>query len=693
MSKIYLCRLHPDFHMPADVDVGAGFDGMAYAQRLKANGVDAVAFFAKCHYGHSYYYITVGYRHPRLQCDMLAEVVRGCRAEGLGIVVYFSVFLDTAAVTHHSDWALRAATSATDAGFDSGNFLPVCVNSPYLEELFIPQSIEVVTKYDVDEVFYDTMTGFQPCYCPHCQARFGHPIPHGSDDPRWLEYVAWYRACYDHFYAATARAVHEANPRVGIIFNWEWGVRRPVDPPPHITRLAADLIPTGTVASALTHYFAGSGYPSDYMCGRFLHGLGDWNNSTPQTVTYTAAATITNGGSFYIIDRQLPDGRLEERAYAMMRTVFEFVRARREVVEGTAHVPETAVLLSHDHLMGDKLHFFPDAAARKERSSPFEGASRMFMHHGRHYTAISTQTLARRAREYAVIILPETEYLDTATLDVLSAYVEQGGALLVTQAPAAAGLNSRLLELAGVEQHGFSDLNYTYFGAGPEPAAASGVCALVTPTHGAHEIVPLIAPRRAGKGGAKFGHGRAPAGAYEGHAAVTERRVGAGRVVYCAMPVFGEYWRAQNPYISALVFELLDRLLPRPLARVHTPAQVELVAVRKDDDLIVHLVNHSCREQLLGYWYPLIEYMPIVRDIAVEIRVNERRPCARFAPSGAPAQYDVENGYARVVIKELEFMESIVLQDYFHTLLSTTGSGKRCGHLVRMDRHDPQDRM
>ncbi len=660
-----LCRLHPDFHMPGDVDVGAGFDGAAYAQRLKAHGVDAVAFFAKCHYGHSYYYTAAGNRHPRLQCDMLAEVVRGCRLHGLGIVVYFSVFLDSAAVTRHPDWALQASDHATDAGFDSGNFLPVCVNSPYREALFIPQSIEVVTNYDVDEVFYDTMTGFQPCYCAHCRARFGHPIPQGSDDPRWLEYVAWYRGCYDEFYAATARAVHKANPRVEVIFNWEWGVRRPVDPPPHITRLAADLVPTGTVASSISHYFAGTGYPFDYMCGRFLHGLGDWNNSTPQTITYTAAATIANGGSFYIIDRQLPEGHLEERAYAMMAQVFDFVRARRDVVQGTTHVPETAVLLAHDHLMGDKLQFFPDAALRKERSHPFEGVSRMFMHHARHYTAISTHTLPRRAREFAAIILPETEYLDAATVDVLKMYVEQGGALLVTQAPAASGLDPRLLELAGVAHAGFSDLAYTYFGGGPEPAAASGVCALATPVHGARELVPLIAPRRAGKGGAKFGHGRAPAGAYEGYAAAIERTVGAGRVVYCALPVFGEYWRAPNPYVSGLVFGLMDRLLPRPLVRVHTKAQVEMVAVRKGSDLIVHLVNHSGREQLLGYWYPLVEYMPELRDIAVEIRVDERRPPARYAPSGAPAQYDVTDGYAQLMINELHFMESIVMRGFF----------------------------
>jgi len=193
-SKPYLCKSHPDFHIPGDVDVGEGFDGDAYAKRLKDNGVDLVVFFAKCHYGHCYYYTDIGHRHPRLKSDMLAEVIRGCRAHGLGIGAYFSVFLDTQAIEHHPDWRLQATDNKVDAGFDSGNYLPVCVNSPYLDELFIPQSIEVATKYDVDEVFYDTMTGFKPCFCDNCRRLFGHPIPHSSEDPRWLKYVAWYRS-------------------------------------------------------------------------------------------------------------------------------------------------------------------------------------------------------------------------------------------------------------------------------------------------------------------------------------------------------------------------------------------------------------------------------------------------------------------------------------------------------------------
>ncbi|MBI5725691.1 MAG: alpha-L-fucosidase [Planctomycetes bacterium] len=668
-KRVFLCKSHPDFHIPADVDVGEGFDGPAYAKRLKECGVDAVAFFAKCHYGHCYYDTKIGYKHPRLKKDMLAEVVRGCRKHGLGVIAYFSVFLDTAAVEHHPAWRLKASDTSTNAGFDSGNYLPVCVNSGYAGELFIPQSAEVAKNYDVDELFFDTMTGFNPCFCEACKKSFGRPIPLSDKDGNWLEYVAWYASCYARFYAATAEAVHRANPAVGTAFNWEWGVRTPKSPPPHITRISADLIPTGTVASELAHYFAGTGYPFDYMCGRFLSGLGDWTSNTPETIKYTASATIANGGSFYIIDRQLPDGRLEERAYEMMRDVFGFVQERRDVVENTVHVPETAVLHSYDALMGDRLQFFPAYDARKQRIEPFSGVSRMFMHGAHHYTALSAENLIKRMGEYRLAILPETEFLDAKTCVSLERYVKEGGSLLVTQSASPAGLCPEMLKLAGVEHEGFSELDYGYFErpAG-EPIAVRGKFSRVRPVGDAREIVRNISPLSAGMGGKKFGHGFAPADKYEGFALATERRVGKGAVIYVAMPAFKHYWQHQNPFVAALVFGLIDRLLPDPLVRVPTKAQMEMVALRKGDDLIVHLVNHSGRERLGGYWSPLTEYMPEIRDIPVAIRAWRTTAVAGeifLMPSKQPVDYRAEDGYLKLTVPRLEFMESILAKGYY----------------------------
>ena len=660
---VFLCKSHPDFHIPADVDVGAGFDGEAYARRLKDCGADAVAFFAKCHYGHSYYYTRVGNRHPRLKMDMLAEVVRGCRKAGIGIVVYYSVFLDTAAVRLHPDWRVQAQRTGTHAGFDSARYSPVCVNSPYGAELLIPQAREIAAGYDVDELLYDTMTGFNPCYCEHCRRLFGEEIPSGPQDANWLRYVKWYADAYDNFFLSVARAVHEVKPDIAVTFNWEWGFRRPTPPPPEIDRLIADLIPTGTMACMQTRYFAGTGYPYDYMTGRFLHGLGDWNSSTLETLRYTAATTVANGGGFYIIDRQLPDGSLEERAYGAMRDVFGWLQERRQYLVGARHVPQIGVLYAYSHVMGPDLRYFPDPEARKERMKTFEGAVRLFMEHGRHFTVLNAENMTAHAAEYPLVLVPEQEHLSAAVKGALRDYVQGGGRMLITQAGEPDTVDADMLALAGVRYEGHGELDYGYFDLEP-PLLTRGRFARVAPEAGTDPLLWGIRPMRAGDGGKSFGHGYAPPTVRDDRPLVTARRLGKGEVVYVASPLLKSYLNYQDPRIAALLLSLVDRLLPEPVARIKTRAQVEMSVMRRGDDLLLHLVNHSGKERLGNSWYPVTEYIPEIRDIEVSIRSATPLPVQRV-PRGERMATEQSGGYMRLRLPALHVMESLLVPSYF----------------------------
>jgi hypothetical protein len=117
------------------------------------------------------------------------------------------------------------------------------------------------------------------------------------------------------------------------------------------------------------------------------------------------------------------------------------------------------------------------------------------------------------------------------------------------------------------------------------------------------------------------------------------------------------------------MFGLLDRLSPTPTVKVSTAAQIEMTAMRRGDDLVVHLVNHSGREILLGGWYPLTEYMPVVRNIGVAIRLPDHADGHRLEPmlepSHEPLVATTRDGYAHVNVEELEFMQSVVLEGYF----------------------------
>jgi hypothetical protein len=117
------------------------------------------------------------------------------------------------------------------------------------------------------------------------------------------------------------------------------------------------------------------------------------------------------------------------------------------------------------------------------------------------------------------------------------------------------------------------------------------------------------------------------------------------------------------------MWSLLDRIQPTPTVKVTTGAQVEMTTMRRGADLIVHLVNHSGRELLIGNWYPLTEYMPVIRDIDVAIRLpngaDRLRVEPTLEPSHEPLTAITRDGYAHMNVDELEFMESVVVPEYY----------------------------
>lgn len=212
--------------------------------------------------------------HPGLDYDMFGGIAEACQRVGLGFIAYHSAFLNTQVIRRFPEWRFLAENTSADAGFDSNRFSRICVNSPYLDEYFLPICKEVLENYPVSEFLLDTMSGYRPCCCPHCREGFGKTIPEKESDAHWLEYTRWYRACFERFYQRVLDELDACFPHVPIMFNWNWGMRQGDAIPGNTKRLGADLLPTS--AGDVSRHLAGAGVPFVYMTGRFQGGLGDW---------------------------------------------------------------------------------------------------------------------------------------------------------------------------------------------------------------------------------------------------------------------------------------------------------------------------------------------------------------------------------------------------------------------------------
>ena len=671
-----LCKLHPDFHIPGGASgVGERLDGNEYAASLKNLGVDTIAVFAKCHYGFAYYPTKIGTVHPGLAKDLMREVCLGARDHGIETVGYYSVFLDTAAIKKHPDWRLLPERNKSANDYEPRKYEPVCVNSPYLTELLIPQTLEILNNYPVDAMLFDTMTQFQPCYCGACEKKFGGKIPDAGGE-KWMDYVNWYHGCYRDFYSRITEAVNERAPRAECLVNWEWSVLYPEAPVRHIKRLIGDLFPSGRVSSFYSRYWSGTGLPFDYMNGRFMHGLGDWTSNNDTTLQYAAAGSMASGGGVYIIDRQLPDGRLEKRSHETIKRVFGFVNERREWVINSKPVPEIAVLVTADHMTGASLSIFPDGEARKIRQSVIKAAHEILSEGGVHFTFINEENFIKNKDRYRLAILPELQDVSEKLIAELRIFAESGGSILIIRGGDI--FNTELAGLAGASKWGETPNEYVYIPHKRKnnidaPFVARGKNIILKPLPGAEIITEYIFPLTAGSD-SEFGHGFAPpeTSVYDDNtipdktrAAAVVKKTGHGRVMYVSARLLSSYIEYYTPDIAEYILDKIDYLLPDPIVKIETDAPVEKSLMRQGNDLLIHLVNHGGKETLAGNWCPVIKHMPLINDIEIKIKPTGRGLKKDDIEIFSGNENITEENSGIILSVSLHIMESVRVRDYF----------------------------
>ncbi|MCK4245242.1 MAG: beta-galactosidase trimerization domain-containing protein, partial [Candidatus Omnitrophica bacterium] len=531
-------------------------------------------------------------------------------------------------------------------------------------ELLIPQVREIVQNYDVEGIFFDTMADLTPCHCPHCRKLFKKEIPLSKENSLWPEYTKWFSEQYKNFFIKVLSLVHNANPEVKIGFNWMWCERDAEVPPEDIDWLVLDTAQgnwQSLMCSFSSKYFAGTDYPFDVMVGRFLHGLGDWSTRPSDMLKQEVATTTANAGGFFIIDRMLPDGSLDKEAYQALKNSYSIVKEREDVVKDIRHIAEIGILHSANSLIGKNLEFYADFETRNERLKPIKGAFKLLMEHGRHFTILNEEMLNKKINEYKLIILPEQEFLEDKTKANLVKYVKNGGKVLASQIHSKTDIDKNILKLFGTEFKEFTKLEYGYIGA-KNPIMIRGSFAKTKTTTGV-EVSPYLIPSGAEERKGDFGWGVAPPDKKADFPAVIFNKFGKGESIYITAPIFLSYLDFQNPHLARYILGLVDKLFPDPTVKLFAPPQVELVVARKNNGLIIHLVNHS-GERMIGKW-PLTEYVPEFSDIKVFVRADREIKTIVSIPSNKRIPFTINGLYAEFLLQKLHVMESIKIADYF----------------------------
>ena len=595
---------HFDFHTPAYVRVGEAVDFDNVAQSLAQARQDAVIFFAKCHFGFSYYPTKVGTPHPRLAEDIFGGLLKASRQQGLEVAAYISFGIDGAGGEERPEWRRVYADGSTDP---SGWFINVCPFTSYLDERVLPQIEELHRLYRPDGFWFDTMSALSPCYCPSCRADFqrdvGGELPTATDDPKQAQAGHWRHDRGIALVSRVAGFIKSLNEKAEVGFNQLGSLPYPELMPPGVSVLTLDPDTTGpqTIPFSLNAaYGSNAPMPCEVMPTIFQGGWGDWSPASVRRVETTALACWMRGVTFIAGDRLHPEGHLTE----ISREALSVVAKMRETWDNCAPssdatlAPDIVVLHSPSLTEGPDCGLFAVGDPR-ERLTPINGMYRLLLDGGFSFTVAAEWQLNRTLDRASMVIIPEIPQIDGATEDALLTFAGNGGILLfIGRLPLVEG---RPFQETGVTLSAELWQDHAYL-----PAWDAGAGVLVRgPIHrvtlAGTEKVLALTPAYDAQPGLRYGWGIGPAAETPSdQAALTSRSYGKGKIGFLNAPIASDYAKTGNWAQSQWLERLIASLRGESGARLcDSEGNVELIVWSNAKSTWLFLLEHEA-EQLVG---------------------------------------------------------------------------------------------
>jgi hypothetical protein len=620
-------------------------DGWRHA--LVEAQVDAVLVVAKDAWGYFTYDTKVGTRHPALGGDLFAALARAAREVGVKVGAFFSVGLDHEAATRHDDWA-RRRLDGEKVRYLSAEARPrsCCFNTGYRERCKSALK-EVAAACAPDFLFLDAVkhgaadaAGQEPlplCYCDACQARFNKR--YGVAIPGWKEALWKYRRLIRDWEANVldyelvtelGAAAAQARPDLPVFFNdallFDERAR---------ARMNAVAASAGAPGESTSGAWAAAAIARRRARAQERPGplvmVAGPQARDPSPASGAAAVAVTVAEiSAWACDPAVTSaaadaqGKLDGRALEEVAAALAPAQQAAGVFDGH-HPVGTVWLLDSDHQRA-----LDPAAGRGALLAALDDLS--FTKYP--FSVVSESDLRSIiGSEARALVVPRATYLSESEAEDIRQFVRAGGVLICSgdfslgrhsdavpsEADADAGRllgkDFQLGDVMGVRylgsdqrfagnQHGgylrpaehaplrslWRDL------AGTTPALMSPATE-VAPLPGARVAARLILPvfSNAGDHGVP-GVPPPPGKEIASGPALVVNSFAAGKCIYLATP-YARDDRRPLGWMRAFVTRLLETFVPDPGLRLLTdqPALLNATYFRRDDELLVHVVNSAAR--------------------------------------------------------------------------------------------------
>ncbi|REE01539.1 alpha-amylase family protein [Marinoscillum furvescens] len=604
-------RIHMDFHtleVAPEVAIKS-FDAKRYIQTLRDAEVNSLVTFAKGHHGNCYYNTQIGHKHSGLpaETDMLGEIVEEGQKQGMKILAYYSVGWLTPIELNQPEWMERDTLGrkmGTSGSLNETGWNQICLNSPYLEEMVLPELKEITSNYAIDAVWIDIIEN-NACYCQWCRAKFeeqnGRPYA-SHEEARLLASDTRYEAV-----SKMINTVKEIKPEVLISYNTAGRDPRLV---PLVDFCSIETHPGATWhQEAWTHSLLTMKYLEQYdkpwesTTSRFIHGWGGWDDQTTENMLAVASRIAAHGGVINLGDQTYPSGELDGEIYRKIGDVFQYIEKMESQSIGATSYPQVG-------LFATPFDIYAIYGPNPGQLDAYMGAAKALVDRGWHFDLILEGNLPELS-QFKAIVLPDVGAISPSSQEALRAYVAQGGKLLVT-GNSTFDPQKQTFELAdvmGVNFQGMSPYSVGYLDLKEEISdglrksllLTPGKFFEVTPKEGAQSlgdhVYPLIEP----KAEELFFFRNAqlsPPGKKSSSAGIVSHRYGEGQVVYAAAPIFRVYLAEDQWYLKGVADNLLKHMdVTRDVEVLDAPQSVEMYLRQKDGNLVINLVNYFLHKE------------------------------------------------------------------------------------------------
>lgn len=626
--------IHFDFHAGEDCrEIGRNTTPAMIERIIDLVHPDYLQIDSKGHPGFTSYPTKVGNPAPGFVGDPL-RVWRDVTARrGVALYVHHSGLYDSHAVLKPG-WAAIGADGKPSSQATS-------VFGPYADQLLIPQLREIAGTYGVDGVWVDgecwsAVVDYGPTAIEAFRKATGlADAPRKRGEAHWLEWQDFHRQAFRNYLRHYVGEVRRTNPEFQLCSNWAFTdhMAEPVSIP--MDFLSGDYSPEDSVNSARLsgRFLVRQGTPWDLMAWSFSINP-EHRQKTAVQLQREAAVVVALGGGFQAYHTQKRDGSIRDEQMPVMAEVAKFCRDRQELCHHAMPVPQVGLLLSTPG------HYRRIHGLFNRDLAHVQGVLEALLEGQQAVDVVNEAQLAGRLAEYPVLVVPEWDYLDPAFRNDLTAYVEQGGSLLLLGPGPTALFEAELgVKLQGKRQ------------SAAAVRLARGETAL--PLRGDWQRLEP-GPETRPFGRIQPGEGDQSSG---GSAAAVIRKLGRGRIAATCFDLGKGYHSGPTAGIRDFLNELVAELFPEPLVRVTGSQDVDVCVMRQRGRLQVNLINTAGPHRTK----PILDAIPAVGPLTVSVRVDAKPSRVALAPSGAVLDFEYREGRVVARVPKVDVHEIMVL--------------------------------